>query len=210
VRCRPRVQARIGGIIVIAVIPSLSLYRIEPALVLGTIHRPWRDVLGVRGYSRWIRLRAFLLLLVVIGPSSVYRRPPQSRPPNSASLALFRTLERWDGTGPVPGEIQALSGQVIQLEGYVYVPYERAAPRWRSSFYLVARDPSAPRHVFHDEEPPGIAERVAIELVDPIEITEFPVLVTGPFSVGEKRMLPGEAVYSIRSARGVVIASELD
>ncbi len=194
-----------GGVVTMGLVPAAWIYRLDPASALTSVHRAWREILGARGRSRWVKVRFIALLLAVIGPSSVYRAAPQTRGIAAESSNLFRSLSRWDGEGLVPAELQALAGRTIEVEGYVYLPPWQSRSGWLSSFFLIAQDPSVPVHLFHEEHEPETSERIAVELAEPIEPTRYPIRVRGELQVGSRLTAAGSSIYAMHDAKAEVI-----
>lgn len=195
--------AAVGVTLLASVIPALFAYRLDPARNLSGADRPWREVLTRRGRLRlaWFKL-VLLLLLIVFVPSTIHRPSPPSRSLDGKSLRLFHQLEAWHGDGEAPAELAMLEGTTVTIEGFPYVPRDDGRRVFRSKLYLVAMDPNHPVELFHDSHEPDTADRIAVELTEPVEPTRYPLRVTGTFRLGRTT----SALVVLEEARAKVIA----
>lgn len=192
---------------------GVSVYRMDPALTLEGVHRPWPEVLGPKGRRRIRRGLLVLTLAALLLPSSTYVPSPRSREIDPASVRIFGLLSRWDGGGLPPSEMAALQGKIVELEGYAYDPIEHGALRgWGRAFFLVLHDPNRPVELFHGDggHEPASNERIWVELVEPIESTRYPIHVTGRFAIEPGRTPAGDVLYRLARAQARVIALEMD
>lgn len=192
---------------------SLSAYRMDPVRALAGVHRPWAEVLGRKGEANVRRFVLASLVAFAIGlPTAMQMPSTPGRLPDDASMRLFDLLGQWDGEDTPPPEIAALDGKTIAVEGYQYVPFEPGPTPWRSHFFVVVDNPSHPVELFHEdsEHRPGVSQRIAVDLSEPVETTRYPVRVTGTFVVRPQRSALGPAVYQLAGARAKVVAFEGD
>lgn len=147
----------VGLLSIAGIQPAIAAYAVSAAEALSD---PGGAGRATRAYLQW-STRALVVLVILawgLQALSTHGGEVQSHPLDPESSALYASLGGWGVGDAAPAELQALAGQRVAVQGYMYALGD---PFTVEDFYLVAINPRLPRCPFCYRSP-GSRERIRV------------------------------------------------